>query len=210
MFRTSILSRLTSLTTNMRAFRFPQQCNWVLIFSRTRRHVIVKRRWPRDAASYPRRKKASTQVVFTNLDVRCYEMSYTSLLWRLSRIPSNCTPPLERANKFPTHKKEHHSYSCVLQKIPKHLQLSTYTSQKQTTWNMKEEFITAYYVLRQTALVRMMAEGNNRSQSYMRLHTAKGVSSRREIIREMLQSARNVDSTKVSLLSSRKLRRVRL
>jgi hypothetical protein len=59
---------------------------------------------------------------------------------------------------------QQHNYSCVLQRIPEHLQISTYTSQKQTTWNMKAEIITAYFVLRQTPLARMTADGNKRSE----------------------------------------------
>jgi len=92
-------------------------------------------------------------------------MSCTSLLRRLSRTSCNCTSPLERATNFPTRKKKQHNYNCVVQKIPEHIQLSTYTSQKQTTWNMKAEFITAYFVLRQIPLARMTADGNKRSES---------------------------------------------
>jgi hypothetical protein len=150
--------------TNMRAFRFPHRCNGGLLSSWMRRHVTEQRRWPWNATSYPRRKKASTQAELTNLEVRCYEMSYTFLLRRLSRTYSNCIPPLERATNFPTHKKRQHNYSCVLQKIPEHLRLSTYTSQKQSMWNMKAELITAYFVL-QIPLARMTAYGNKRSES---------------------------------------------
>jgi hypothetical protein len=155
----SIVSNLWQ-QTHMRAFRFPHRCNWGLLSSWMRRHVTEQRRWPWEAASYLRRKRVSAQAELTNLEVGCYEISYASLLRCLSRTSSNCTPPLERATNFRTHKKRQHNYSCVMQKIPEHLQLSTYTSQKQSTWNMKAEFVTAYFELRQIPLARMTAYGN--------------------------------------------------
>jgi hypothetical protein len=67
---------------NMRAFRFPQWCNGGLFSFWMRRHVTEQRRWPWDAASYPKGKKASTQQSWQILKfvvTKCPTLSYSGV-----------------------------------------------------------------------------------------------------------------------------------